>query len=107
MSDPRRNQRAVTIAAAMATNPAQSIPQMFLNSYDAKAAYNLFQHPEATPDNLQQSHREVVLEQLYQAGRYLLIEDTSEITVFTENDELTSESLMPGFKCRVGDLLDT
>ena len=80
LSDPRRNQRAVTIATAMATNPAQSIPQMFLNSYDAKAAYNLFQHPEATPDNLQQAHREVVLEQLHQAGSYLLIEDTSEMS---------------------------
>lgn len=64
----------------MATNPAQSIPQMFLNSYDVKAAYSFFRHPEATPDNLQQAHREMVMEQLHQAGRYLLIEDTSEMS---------------------------
>jgi len=39
LSDPRRNRRAVTIATAMATNPDRSIPQMFLNTYDIKAAY--------------------------------------------------------------------
>ncbi|MGH9840473.1 MAG: Uma2 family endonuclease [Blastocatellia bacterium] len=28
------------------------------------------------------------------------------IKVFTENDELTTETILPGFKCRVGDLFD-
>jgi hypothetical protein len=63
----------------MATNPDRSIPQMFLNTYDIKAAYTFFRHPEATPDNLQLAHHEVVIEQLHQAGRYLLLEDTSEM----------------------------
>ena len=53
---------------------------MFLNTSDIKAAYTFFRHPEATPDNLQQAHREVVLEQMGKAGRYLLLEDTSEMT---------------------------
>ena len=53
---------------------------MFLNSYDIKAAYTFFRQIEATPDNLQQSHREVVMEQLHKLGRYLLLEDTSEMT---------------------------
>lgn len=64
----------------MATNPGQSIPKMFIHSYDIKAAYNFFAHPEATPDNLQLAHREVVLEQMHRAGRYLLLEDTSEMS---------------------------
>lgn len=80
LGDPRRNQRAVTIAAAMATNPDRSIPQMFINPYEIKAAYNFFRHPEAAPDNLQQAHREVVIEQLHGAGRSLLLEDSSEMT---------------------------
>jgi len=80
LGDPRRNQRAVTVAAAMATNPAQSIPQMFPTPYDVKAAYSFFRHPEATPDNLQQAHRELVIEQLHKPGRYLLLEDTSEMS---------------------------
>lgn len=53
---------------------------MFLNPYDIKAAYSFLRHPEATPDNLQQAHREVVIEQLHQPGRYLLLEDTSEMS---------------------------
>lgn len=80
LGDLRRNQRAVTIAAAMAANPDRSIPQMFINAYDIKAAYNFFRHPEATPENLQLAHREVVLEQLQLPGRYLLLEDTSELS---------------------------
>ncbi len=76
----RRNQRTVTIAAAMALNPDKSIPKMFIQAYDIKAAYNLFSHPEATPGNLQLAHREVVLEQMHRAGRYLLLEDTSEMS---------------------------
>ena len=76
----RRNQRSVIIAAAMALNPDRSIPKMFIHAYEIKAAYNFFNHPEATPDNLQLAHREVVLEQLHRAGRYLLLEDTSEMS---------------------------
>ena len=80
LGDLRRNQRAVTITAAMATNPARSIPQMFVNPYDVKAAYSFFRHPEATPEALQLAHREVVLEQMQQPGQYLLLEDTSEMS---------------------------
>lgn len=53
---------------------------MFLNTYDIKAAYSFFRHPEATPESLQLAHHEVAIEQLHQAGRYLLLEDTSEMT---------------------------
>ncbi len=80
LGETRRNRRTVTMAAAMAMNPDQSIPKMFIHSYDIKAAYNFFAHPEATPDNLQLAHREVVIEQMQRAGRYLLLEDTSEMS---------------------------
>lgn len=80
LGEVRRNQRALTIAAAMATNPDASIPKMFTHCYDIKAAYNLFKHPEATTDNLQLAHREVVLEQLHLPGRALLLEDSSEMS---------------------------
>ncbi len=65
LGETRRNRRTVTMAAAMAMNPDQSIPKMFIHSYDIKAAYNFFAHPEATPDNLQLAHREVVIEQMH------------------------------------------
>ncbi len=54
--------------------------QIFSTPYQVKAAYRFFRHPEATPDNLQLAHREVVIEQLHQPGRYLLLEDTSEMS---------------------------
>jgi len=80
LGEVRRNQRTVTIAAAMAMNPDRSIPKIFIDRYDIKAAYNFFSHPEATPDNLQLAHREVVLEQMHLPGRSLLLEDTSEMS---------------------------
>lgn len=80
LGDLRRDQRAVTIAAAMATNPDQSIPQIFVRPYDVKATYEFFKRPEATPDNVQAGHRDGVIEQMHQPGRYVLPEDTSELT---------------------------
>lgn len=80
LGDPRRNQRAVTIATSMAINPDKSIPHIFINRSDIKAAYTFFRHPEATPDNLQEAHREVALEQMHKPGRYLILEDTSEMS---------------------------
>jgi hypothetical protein len=81
LGDLRRNQRAVTIAAAMASKPGASIPQMFSNSYDIKASYNFFRHPEATPENLQQAHSEAVIDRMHsRPGQYLLLEDTTEMS---------------------------
>jgi hypothetical protein len=79
MGDLRRNQRVITIGQAMAAKPGASLPQTFPRWYDLKAAYNLFSHPEAEPDQLQATHRELVIEALKQAGTYLLPEDTTEM----------------------------
>jgi hypothetical protein len=80
MSDVRRLERVIGIAEAMALTPGKSIPKLFAHSYDVKASYNFFQHREATPDNIQAGHREIVLAALEKPGRYLLIEDTSELS---------------------------
>jgi hypothetical protein len=80
LSDVRRVERVQTIAEAMAARPGQSLPQMFAHSYDVKAAYHLFKLAEATPDNLQVGHRQCVLTALEKPGRYLLLEDTSELS---------------------------
>ncbi len=79
MSDVRRVARVVTIAEAMATHPGHSMPQMFENPYEVKAAYHFFNLEEATPDRLQAGHRSLVKQRLCQAGTYLLLEDTSEL----------------------------
>lgn len=77
LSDERRVDRVVTIGEAMAANAGQTIPQMFASVYDVKAAYNLFKHEEATPENLQAGHQEKVLSAMSEAGVYLLVEDTT------------------------------
>lgn len=74
----KRNQRAVQIAAAFATQPGHSIPQTCGSWYDVQATYRFFGHPEVTPDELQATHRDLVLARLQQPGTYLLVEDTTE-----------------------------
>jgi hypothetical protein len=80
MSDVRRTDRIVTIAEAMAATPGGSIPTLFAHPYDIKAASNLFKHPEATPDNVQAGHRELVLSEMQTPGVYLLLEETTELS---------------------------
>lgn len=79
LSHVKRVDRAITIAEAMAASPGKSLPQIFAHPYDLTAAYQFFRHPEATPDNLQSGHRERVLCEMEKPGRYLLLEDTSEV----------------------------
>jgi len=64
----------------MAAHPDKSIPKMFIRPYDIKAAYTFFSDPETTPENVQMAHREIVMDRLQKSGRYLLIEDTSELS---------------------------
>src|SRR5512145_2921547 len=79
LSRVKRLDRAITIAEAMAASPGKSLSEMFAHPYDLTAAYAFFRQPEATPDNLQAGHRELVLCEMEKPGRYLMIADTSEI----------------------------
>lgn len=87
LSHVKRVDRTITIAEAMAASPGKSLPQIFTHPYDLRAAYTFFHHPEATPDNLQAGHRERVLCEMEKPGRYLMLEDTSEV-ICTETGEI-------------------
>lgn len=80
LGDNRRTQRAITIARQLAQHPGHSIPKLFNNPYDVKAAYTFFDREEVTPQNLQAPHRQLVFQKLRQNGTYLLIEDSSEFS---------------------------
>ena len=80
MSDVRRTDRIVAIAEAMAATPGGSIPTLFAHPYDIKAAYNLFKPPDATPDNVQAGHRDLVLSEMHTPGVSLLLEETTELS---------------------------
>lgn len=84
MSDVRRVHRLVKVGQAMAENPGATIPELCETPYDVKAAYLLFKHPEATPENLQAGHRKLVRARLRGEGVWLLIEDTSELSWVTK-----------------------
>ena len=60
--------------------PGSEHPGAVLRWYDVKAAYDVFDHPEATPDHIQAGHRRMVRDQLSQPGEYLLIEDTTAVS---------------------------
>src|SRR5262249_60363456 len=77
VSEVRRAQRVRKIAAAMAANPGQSIPQLWATAYDLKATYTFLRHEEATPDKLQAGHREGAKAALRRPGVYLSVEDTT------------------------------
>lgn len=80
LTDRRRIERVVKIGAALAKKPGRSIPQLFETPYEIKAAYNLFKHPEATPEALQSGHRDLVKQKMLEPCVTLLIEDTSEMS---------------------------
>lgn len=79
LGDRRRNRRAVTIAAGMASHTGKSIPALFDRVSDIKAAYTFFDRPETTPERLQEGHRNQVHQAMHQAGTFLLLEDSSEV----------------------------
>jgi hypothetical protein len=79
LSDKRRVRRVKAVAEGIAGRPGACLPQLFDAPYDLKAAYNLFHHPEATPERLQAGHRSLVREALAEPGVHLLLEDTTEL----------------------------
>lgn len=102
LSDARRVDRVVTIAEAIAASPGKALPQLFAHPYDLKAAYKFFRHPEATPDNVQAGHRERVLCEMEQPGRYLLLEDTSEVRCTTTGEIIGLGPVGASKEARIG-----
>jgi len=80
LGDVRQVERVIKIGEAMANKPGKSIPQLCDSWYDVKATYQLLKNKELTPENIQLGHRAMVLDNIEEAGIYLLIEDTSELS---------------------------
>jgi len=76
-SDVRRPDRIVAIAEALAATPGGSIPTRFAHPYAITAASHLFTHPEATPDTVPASHRELVRSAMPPPGVALRREETT------------------------------
>jgi hypothetical protein len=93
LGDRRLSKRATFIAGSMALKPGSSIPRLFDGSRPVKAAYEFFDHSNATPSNIQAGHNELVRRAIAETkGIMLLIEDTSE---FVFNGREPIEGLGP------------
>lgn len=77
LGDMRRTRRSQLVAQRVAENPAGSFPDIFESWSDLKAAYNLFDMETVTRESLTAPHRQQTCKR--EAGRYLVISDTTEV----------------------------
>src|SRR5947209_17753177 len=74
-----RRRRAVVIAAAMAREPAGSIPAQQQSNAGTKAVYRFCENGHVSYEALMQPHVDATRAQARQARRVLLIQDTTEV----------------------------
>ena len=79
LGDQRRTQRAVKIAAAMAHEPAASLPGQLHSEKEVHAAYRFLQQPHVSYEELMRPHVQQTREALAKPARVLLIQDTTEV----------------------------
>src|SRR5437660_4742611 len=79
LGDQRRTQRAVKIAAAMAHEPAASLPGQLHSEKEVHAAYRFLQQPDVSYEELMRPHVQQTREALGKPARVLLIQDTMEV----------------------------
>lgn len=79
LGDQRREQRALTMAAAMAADPAASLPQQMGSEGQVHAAYRFLQSPHVDYEALIEPHVQQTREAMSQSRRVLLIQDTTEV----------------------------
>src|SRR5438445_7349966 len=74
-----RTRRAVAIAAAMAGEPAGSIPAQQHSDAGTKAVYRFCENGHVSYEALMQPHLQATRQQCQQVPRVLLIQDTTEV----------------------------
>ncbi len=75
----RRRERAVTMAAAIAADPAASLPKQMGSEAALHAAYRFLQTPDVTYEQLIRVHVQQTREAMGKPERVLLIQDTTEV----------------------------
>ena len=75
----RRRERAVAMAAAIAADPAASLPKQMGSEAALHAAYRFLQTPDVTYEQLIRVHVQQTREAMGKPERVLLIQDTTEV----------------------------
>jgi len=79
LGDKRRRERAVIMAAAIAHDPAASLPAQMQEEAALQAAYRFLQTPGVTYEKLMRPHVEQTRAEARQQRQVLLIQDTTEV----------------------------
>jgi transposase-like protein/transposase Tn5 family protein len=79
LGDQRRTERAVTMARAIAHDPAASLPAQMQGEAGLQAAYRFLQTPDVTYEQLIQPHLQQTRAEARKPQQVLLIQDTTEV----------------------------
>lgn len=79
LKDRRLNERLVKVAAAMASNPAGSIPAVSGDFTETMGAYRLFANPKATAEAILAPHWAQTVARIRAEKQVLLVQDTTEL----------------------------
>ena len=79
LGDPRRTQRVVELATALAQHPTASLPEACGTGAMLKAAYRFFSNDAIEPQDLLHSHSEATYSRLAQVPLVLAVQDTTEV----------------------------
>lgn len=79
LGDRRRSERTVALAAAIANDPAASLPAQMQTEAAVHAASRFLEMPDVTYENLMRPHVQQTREAMGKAERVLLIQDTTEV----------------------------
>ena len=77
LDDPRRSQRLLRLVAELAKHPDLSMPRALMNEASLEAAYRFLGNEAFDFDDVLQGHREQTITRATQAGKVLVLHDTT------------------------------
>ena len=78
LGDPRRKKRLARIADTLADCPESSLPKAMGNPSQLEGVYRFFGNPHISPEQVLDSHIACTVQRATQAGKVLVIHDTTE-----------------------------
>lgn len=77
LGDPRRTERLLQLASALASNPTCSLPAACKSWADTKGAYRFLDNDEIDPESILSGHRQSTLQRMSEHRLVLSIQDTT------------------------------
>jgi hypothetical protein len=106
LSDQRRRDRAVQMAHALASHPAESLPTQMGSHAAVKAAYRFLECPKVTYERLMSPYLQQTMQRTQEQPRVLLIQDMTELS-YTHHPKTTGLGPVGASNRGRGSLLQT